>query len=116
MALNTIKNRKDFLLLNTNGKKFITHSIILQVIKRADTHRTPASEIRIGFTVTKKMGNAVVRNRIKRRLREAVRPALAKHAINGHDFVLISRQKALTCEFTELLRDIDFAFRKIVKL
>ena len=87
----TIKRRKDFLIATASGKKFITNSFILQMIKRAESHPIPANEVRIGFTVTKKMGGAVVRNRIKRRLREAARPILAKHGQVGHDYVVISR-------------------------
>ena len=70
--------------------------------------------MRVGFTVTKKMGNAVMRNRIKRRLREAVRVVLPKHGVAGHDYVLISRNKALTCDFLELTRDMEFAFSRII--
>lgn len=114
----TIKKRKDFLLAASSGKKFIVGSFILQMVKRAEDY--PAilavpEEVRVGFTVTKRMGNAVIRNKIKRRLREAVRPALAKHGISGHDYVIISRHKALACEFTDLQRDMEFAFRKIAK-
>ena len=111
----TIKKRIDFLLAAASGKKFIVGSFILQLAKRGETHPVPAGEVRVGFTVTKRMGNAVVRNKIKRRLREAVRPALAKHGISGHDYVIISRQKTLDCAFTDLQRDMDFAFRRIAK-
>jgi len=109
----TIKKRKDFLFAFSGGKKFVTNSFILQMVKRAETHPVPASEVRVGFTVTKKMGNAVIRNRIKRRLREACRLALEKYGLAGYDYVIISRHKALSCEFSELQRDMDFAFRKI---
>ncbi len=68
---------------------------------------------RIGFTVTKKMGNAVVRNRIKRQFREAVREAGMELALPGCDYVLISRHKAVDCPFSDLLRDMRFAFSRI---
>ena len=112
MKLVTIKNRRDFLSANTSGMKFVTHSFILQACKRNDTHPVEADSIRFGFTVTKKMGNALVRNRIKRRLREAVRK-LPDVGLPGHDYVLISRNTAMTREFSALVRDMEFAFSRI---
>lgn len=110
----TIKKRRDFLSATASGKKFITNSFILQMIKRPEKHPCPSGEVRIGYTVTKKMGGAVVRNRIKRRLREAAKSAITKNGQPGHDYVVISRHKALNCDFLELQRDMEFAFTKII--
>lgn len=109
----TIKKRKDFLVA-ASGKKFITSSFILQMARRAAGHPVPACDVRVGFTVTKKMGGAVIRNRIKRRLREAVKETLVRHGQAGCDYVVISRHKALDCDFSELKRDMEFAFTKII--
>lgn len=68
-------------------------------------HRPP----RIGFTVTRKIGNAVVRNRIRRRLREAVRLA-GSHAQDGTDYVLVGRRAALTLHFERLVTDLMSGF------
>lgn len=114
MAYITIKKRRDFLEATASGRKFVTGSFILQMVKRAANHPVPAAETRIGFTVTKKMGGAVIRNRIKRRLREAAKPALLKIGIPGHDYVVISRLKALDCDFCDLKRDMEFAFSRII--
>ena len=75
--------------------------------------RNPANKARIGYTVTKKMGGAVVRNRIKRRLREAVRAVMPKYAKPQYDYVVIARHKALACDFSELVREMEFAFSRI---
>lgn len=109
----TIKKRKDFLAA-ASGKKFITNSLILQRVRRFDGHAVPSGQARVGFTVTKKMGGAVVRNRIKRRLREAVRESLVRHGQAGYDYVVISRLKALDCNFSDLKRDMEFAFTRII--
>jgi len=116
LSFQTIKKRSDFLSATSRGKKFITGSFILQMLPRNETHPAGQQDVRFGFTVTKKMGNAVIRNRIKRRLREAVRKATTKHALAGHDYVLISRHKALDCPFTDLTRDMEFAFSRIVSM
>jgi ribonuclease P protein component len=112
MPLHTIKKRSDFLLAADKGKKFIAGTFILQMRLRPQGH--PATEpVRFGFTVTKKMGNAVIRNRIKRRLRAALRQLPPRHLVDGHDYVVISRHKALDCPFSDLLRDMEFAFSRI---
>jgi ribonuclease P protein component len=112
LRLHTIKKRRDFLSAAAKGKKFVTGTFIVQMQGRDSAH--PASkEARFGFTVTKKMGNAVARNRIKRRLRAAVAQAALTHTLEGHDYVVISRLKALDCPFSDLLRDMQFAFSRI---
>lgn len=112
MKLPTIPNRRDFLAANNLGKRFVVGSFILLCNQRTPDHPAPESA-RIGYTVTKKMGGAVQRNRIKRRLRAAVQQAAHPHCQPGHDYVVISRQKALDCPFTDLTRDIEFAFSRI---
>ena len=109
----TIRLRRDFLSAASSGRKFVTQSFIVQLRAREEAHPVDAASIRFGYTVTKKMGNSVIRSRIKRRLREAVRAAALPLAVPGHDYVIISRHKALDCPFDELLRDMQFAFSRI---
>jgi ribonuclease P protein component len=111
--IETIKNRRDFLEAGARGKKCVTGTLILQGSPRSAAHPADKSAARIGYTVTKKMGNAVARNRIKRRLREAVRRIAPQAVESGHDYVLIARSKALTCDFSVILRDMEFAFSRI---
>lgn len=75
--------------------------------------RDDAGEPRIGFTVTRKLGNAVVRNRIKRRLREAVRVASGLDLRRGHDYVFIGRAATLAQDFRDLTGDIVFATQRL---
>ncbi len=107
--METIKKRADFLDLNASGHKFVTSSFILLMLPRPfDPPR-----LRIGYTVTKKLGNAVKRNRIKRRLRAAAREVLPQAGLPGHDYVLIARHAALECPFAHLLRDLQFALPRV---
>jgi ribonuclease P protein component len=78
---------------------------------RAESERAPAA--RFGFTVTKKVGNAVIRNRIRRRLREAVRLADFSLSKASHDYVLVARIEALTAPFDELRGELARALTRI---
>lgn len=110
LITHTLKKRADFLALNARGHRFVTPSFILLMLPRPEQS---APDVRVGYTVTKKIGNAVVRNRIKRRLREGVRMVFPAHAAAGRDYVLIARQGALSCEFSSLLRDLRFALPRV---
>lgn len=72
------------------------------------------SGIRVGFTCTKKVGNAVARNRAKRRLREVARMVLPAHGRDGWDYVLIGREGATADRlFQDLKQDLISALRKL---
>jgi ribonuclease P protein component len=68
---------------------------------------------RVGFTATKKLGNAVVRNRVKRRLRELARLRLCGFARPGHDYVLIGRATTAERAFPELEKDLNSALKRL---
>ena len=81
--------------------------VVLQALRRND--EGPA---RLGFTVTKKIGNAVIRNRTRRRLKEAARRVLAEHPVSGVDLVLIGREATATRDFEALQSDVRRALAK----
>jgi ribonuclease P protein component len=84
---------------------------VLLVRARADDDLT----VRIGFTVTKKIGNAVVRNRMKRRFRALVRDTFPTHAIAGADHVLIGRSSGIERDFAMLTAELKRALGKLSK-
>jgi ribonuclease P protein component len=102
-----LKRRAEFLRAASKGRKAATHGLVLQALPRED--QGPA---RIGFTVTKKIGNAVVRNRTRRRLKEAARLELAGCRLSGVDLVLIGREATRSREFLQLRDDFRRALRK----
>ena len=79
------------------------------IVLQALAHDDPAGAARLGFTVTKRVGNSVVRNRVRRRLREAARLVLAARPVAGHDLVLIGREGTIGRGFPDLLDDVERA-------
>ena len=102
-----LKRRAEFLRTASKGRKVAVHGLVLQALDRSDDQVA-----RIGFTVTKKVGNAVVRNRTRRRLKEAARLLLAEHPVAGHDLVVIGRDSTRSRPFAELIDDLRRALRR----
>jgi ribonuclease P protein component len=80
---------------------------VLQALARGDD-----APVRLGFTVTKKVGNAVVRNRTRRRLREAARRVLREEPLAGADLVLVGRKATARRPFADLVDDLRRALHK----
>lgn len=102
-----LKRRAEFLRVAAKGVKAPASGLVLQALARDD-----AAPARIGFTVTRKVGNAVVRNRARRRLREATRLVLAQQPVAGADLVLIGRAGTLTRDFRDLQSDLRRALAR----
>lgn len=102
-----LKRRAEFLHVASKGRKAPVHGLVLQTLARGDD--APA---RVGFTVTKKVGNAVIRNRTKRRLREAARLLLRDEPVQGVDLVLIGRDATRGRPFRLLIDDLRRALAK----
>ena len=102
-----LRQRADFLAAAA-AVKISTKAFIVQMRDRRDDG--PA---RVGFTVSKKVGNAVERNRVRRRLRELVRHAAADTTRAGHDYVLVGRRAGLSAPFGGLLDDFKSALRRL---
>jgi len=95
------------------GARFTAPSLVLQARKRAGGETQDPHIARFGFTATKGLGGAVVRNRARRRLKEAVRVAGPGHAVEGYDYVLIAREGTVQRHFTELIKDLERALAKV---
>ena len=102
--LKTIKKRVDFLKVSKSGKKKFTKGFILQKYKR--TMGLEKDTIRIGFTITKKIGGAVIRNKIKRRFRAIIREIFTKYLKKNYDYVIIANKKSLIMDYKELKSDV----------
>jgi ribonuclease P protein component len=87
--------------------------LLLQARVRGAPSDIPENIARFGFTATKSLGNAVTRNRARRRLKEAVRLVAPSHAKGGYDYVLIAREGTLERQFTELTKDLERALSRV---
>jgi ribonuclease P protein component len=111
--------RRDFLLVR-DGRRANAVTLTLQARRRQGEQAgslegvtPPSDEPRVGFTVTKKEGGSVERNRIRRRLREAVRLSGALHAHAGHDYVVVGRRSALGASFATIVDEMIAAFGRV---
>jgi ribonuclease P protein component len=107
VRLTTLTRRADFLAAN-NGRRVPMPGFILLVRPRDDGDAT----MRLGITVTKKIGNAVVRNRMKRRLRALARTALPSQGVAGSDHVLIGRTGGVERDYAALGTELAAALAK----
>jgi ribonuclease P protein component len=103
-----LKKRPDFVRVSQNGTAFPARSMILQVFFRPNllNDRFKIKGLRIGFTATRKIGGAVLRNKAKRRLRCLAEIYLKKYTDMNIDIVMIARVKTHQSEFDGLIRDI----------
>ena len=113
LTITSLTDRADFLRLR-NGRKAMSAYFIVRV---APSNITTQTSARVGYTVTTKCGNAVVRNRIKRRLRALVREIFPNAARAGHDYIFIARNdakpSAAEAPFADLRAAMTHAMRTI---
>ena len=102
-----LRQRADFLAA-ASGRKIATAAFVLQ-----GRSRKGAGAARVGFTVSKKVGTAVERNRVRRRLKEVVARAADGRLLAGHDYVLIGRRAALQRPFERMVEELQAALRRL---
>lgn len=121
-AVKRLRARREFLYV-AKGSKAVRAGVVVQTRRRGGSLRAETSDTDAvdpasphcgaGFTATKKIGNAVIRNRAKRRLREAARLLLPLHGLPGNDYVFIARFATPDQEWRYLLDDVRKALVKL---
>ena len=103
---NRVKKRRDFTRVYRQGKSLsAVHTVVCW-------RKTKNDCFRVGFTVSKKVGNAVVRNKVRRRLKEIARLHPERFLI-GTDYIIVARPAAASCEYRELDSELERLLRKI---
>ncbi len=112
-----LKKRKDFLRA-AKDITMVSHNVMLQAARPLsdENQNSENRKARIGFTATKRLGKAHIRNRTKRRLRAVMREIYDKYALDNVDYVLVGRYDTYCCPFEDLRRDVIWTFKKTNKL
>jgi ribonuclease P protein component len=103
--MKTIPSRAGFLAARSKGSKALARGLVIQAISH------DSDDWRIGLTATKKIGNAVTRNRARRRMRALARDHLSPLAKNGIDYVLIARHDTATANWQDMANGLQKAIR-----
>ncbi len=116
----SITRSADFQEIGKKGQKFHAKTLLLLENATSEfysqnklTGKNAAEFVRVGFTVSKTVGNAVLRNRAKRRLREAVRELIPTYAKKSCDYVIIAKKEISGAEFANILSDLKFCLKRI---
>jgi ribonuclease P protein component len=115
MRLARLTQRKQFLAAADRGRRFRSSAFTVQVLdglQRAEDDRPASDGLRLGLTASRKVGNAVIRNRIRRRLRVAAQQALGPQAQRPCDIVVVARPETLTAPFDLLLGELSVAIER----
>ena len=112
--IEVIRKRADFLAAN-RGKRFVTPNFVLLAHRRRSDHPVSAATIRRGITVTKKIGNAVARNRMKRRFRALLAETLPGDGMSGVDHVMIGRKANKEADFAAMKAELEKGLKYLAK-
>ena len=111
MSIERLKKRREFLRVSRTGARWVERGLVLQAAPRGSD--LPEECARIGFTVTKKVGNAVERNRARRRLKAAAAEVMPQFARPAIDYVVIGRHTTLSRPYARLVDDLKTAVSRI---
>lgn len=120
MKILQIRKSAEFQNIGKKGQKFYSKTILLishltpQIYFQNLAEDKKAKDFcRVGYAVSKTVGNAVTRNRAKRRLRELFRAQASRHAKNNYDYVLIARREIAEADFDKISSDLKFCLKRI---
>ena len=105
MILESLKNTSEFSKVYKRGKSYADKNLVVYILPNNLDH------IRIGFSISKKVGNSVIRNRVRRLIKESFRTKFSD--LKGYDIVIIARVRSNQVDFHEIGRSLKYVFRKL---
>ena len=105
MTFESLKKPSEFSKVYKRGKSFADKNIVVYYLPNT------LGKTRIGFSISKKVGNSVVRNRVRRRIRESFR--LNFSGFDGYDLIFVARVRSNQVDYNELTKSLKYIFRKI---
>jgi len=105
MTFESLKKPSEFSKVYKRGKSFADKNIVVYYLPNQ------LGVTRIGFSISKKVGNSVVRNRVRRRIRESFR--LNFSGFGGYDLIFVARVRSNQADYNELTKSLKYIFRKI---
>jgi ribonuclease P protein component len=115
--LDRLKRRPEYLRVAGTRTKAVMPGVILQAAPALDAgegkQAGPGNVVRLGFTCSRKVGNAVARNRARRRLKALAAEIFPNHAEPGRDYVLIGREATVARDFASLRRDVEGGLKRL---
>ncbi len=115
MAVGRLKRRAEFLRVAGGRRRWATPGLVLQANRRPNENEPQSMDTqpRVGFTASRRVGQAVDRNRARRRLKAAAAKVLPVQARPGYDYVIIARRGTLKRPFPALVSDLEQALQRI---
>ena len=106
--MESLKKNKEFKRVYNNGKSHATRNLVIYYLKSEDLENN-----RYGLSVSKRIGNAVVRNKLKRRLREIIRDFEKEKDFKGYDIIFIARKPVVKLDYQFLKKDVKKLYKKM---
>lgn len=106
--MESLKKNKEFKKVYENGRSYATRNLVIYLLNYKKGKKN-----RYGLSVSKKIGNAVTRNKLKRRLREIIREYEKKYAFKGYDIIFIARKKVVNLNYHQLKKDVKKLYKKM---
>lgn len=106
--MESLKKNREFKKVYENGRSYATRNLVIYLLNYEKGKKN-----RYGLSVSKKIGNAVTRNKLKRRLREIIRDCEKEYEFKGYDIIFIARKAVVNLNYHQLKKDVKKLYKKM---